>query len=287
MRDSTPSRTALATAFLRALHLSVDDPPPVLDDRLAADLLPGYQRRFLRRLGALATPWRGRYRQLGGAFTGLRAQVVVRARYAEDALRQARAEGVNRYVVLAAGLDTFAYRQPVPALPVVEIDHPATQRWKRDLLRERGVAIPRNVSYLPVDFERQALAERWPRQPGPDCVSWLGATYYLTQGAIADTLSALAGCTAPGSQLVLDYWCEAPPGEPDTLLLWSTRAAVALQDEPMRTFFAPAAIERLAGECGWRVRENCAPLAQDVRYLGARNDGLAVPSFAWLLHLER
>ena len=299
MLDAVPSQTATATAFIRAAHVHIDDKPPVFDDHVAYDLLPGYQRRFIKRLAALSPPWARRYRQTRNAFTTMRAQIVVRARYAEDALAKAREAGVDRMVVLAAGLDTFALRQALrqppaqaleptdPPIEVIEIDHPATQRWKRQLLAERGIAEPSELTFLPVNFEEEALADLWIDSATPDFGSWLGTTYYLTREAIAATLTTLAERTQPGSQLVLDYWREPPPTDLSAPLLWGTRVAVALQREPMRSFFEPQDIEALAEASGWRVRENCTAAEQNRRYLAARTDQLSVPSFAHLLHLER
>ena len=287
MQEATPSRTALATAFIRALHTRLDDAPPVCNDPVAYDLLPAYQRRFIDRLARLAPSWLRRYRRRRDAFTAMRAQVVVRARYAEDALADARSRGASRYVVLAAGLDTFALRQAQPPVEVLEIDHPATQRWKRELLAARGMVVPDNLTLLPIDFEQQSLGSIWSENTEPDFISWLGATYFLSQEAIKATLTTLAERTQPGSELVLDYWRERPATDPASWLLWGTRMAVAAQQEPMRSFFSPAQIEVLAESCGWQVRENLMPTAQNQRYLAARADQLAVPSFACLLHLQR
>ncbi|MDH3641699.1 MAG: class I SAM-dependent methyltransferase [Gammaproteobacteria bacterium] len=287
MLDALPSTTALATASVRALHLHIDDAPPVFDDHIASRLLPAYQRRFIRRLGMLPKPLPSRYRRRYRMLTTMRAQVIVRARYAEDALRSAREAGANRYLVLAAGLDTFALRQAEPAIEVVEIDHPATQRWKRKLLAEHEIKEPAALTFQPMDFERQSLAEVLSAAAAPDFISWLGTTYYLSRQAITSTLTILAERTQPGTQLVLDYWREPPLTDPASPLLWGTRIAVALQQEPMRSFFDPAEIGTLAESCGWQVAENCAPEEQNRRFLDSRNDGLKVPSFAHLLHLIR
>lgn len=280
----------MATAFLRVLHGVVDDPPLLLDDQPARLFLPAYQRRFLDRLGALPPRWLRTFRQRRSALGGMRAQVLVRSRYTEDALADARAGGAGRYLILAAGLDTFALRQREPALPVIEIDHPATQRWKRERLADGlaagGDALPPQLSFAAIDFERQDLADVLERDSAPQFVSWLGTTYYLSREAIAATLAGLARLSAPGSRLVLDYWREAPLGG-DAMLLWGTRLATAVQQEPMRCFLEPGDAEDLARETGWRVREHCAPEIQNQRYLRRRRDDLAVPGFAYLLQLER
>jgi methyltransferase (TIGR00027 family) len=287
MDPGKPSQTALATAFLRALHLVVDDPPWVFEDHAAATLLPAYQQRFLKRLAALPQAWTGVYRQRYGAFAGMRSQVIVRARYAEDALAAARQRGCERYVVLAAGLDTFAVRQAQAQspLPVLEIDHPSTQQWKRELLAGLGLDALPAVTYLPIDFEQRSLEEQLQGACPQQFISWLGTTYYLTRDAIGATLTALAGASAAGSELVLDYWREPPLLDASTPLLWGTRVATAFQREPMRSFFEPADIEALAQQAGWSIREHCAPTIQNQRYLRGRGDRLAVPSFAYLLHL--
>ena len=192
-----------------------------------------------------------------------------------------------RCVILAAGLETFALRQPAPPIEVLEIDHPATQGWKQELLRARGIALPAELAFLPVDFETVRLGDVWPGRDAPDFVSWLGATYYLSPDAIRGTLETLSRCTVPGSRIVFDYWSAHPPTAAGNLLLWGTRLAVALQQEPMVSFFEPAEIEALAVESGWAVAENLGPDEQNERYLPDRRDGLVVPSFAHLLHLAR
>jgi methyltransferase (TIGR00027 family) len=280
----------MATAWLRALHLVADDAPPVFADHEAAAFLSPQQQRFLRRLAALPRPWLRAFRQRRDALTSMRSQIVVRARYAEDALAAARERGCARYLVLAAGLDTFALRQASagePSVPVVEIDHPATQAWKVRWLSEHGHTSVPGLRFAAVDFERDRLADQLPAAEGPQFISWLGTTYYLSAKAISATLRTLAETSPAGSSLVLDYWRQPSAFDPGSALLWGTRMATALQQEPMRAFFDPGAMERLAVEAGWRVRENCAPLIQDQRYLAGRKDDLAVPTFAFLLHLER
>lgn len=286
MLDQQASRTALATAFARAVHVYLDPPPPVLDDRLSIRLLPASLRRAVLGQKLLVPEWLRRGGRGDTFFGPMRAQIVVRARYAEDCLAEARRDGVTRYVVLGAGLDTYALRQPNPAVDVLEIDHPASQRWKRRLLTHRSIELPPTLSFLPVDFERSALADVWVENDAPDFVSWLGTTYYLSAEALRGTLVTLAERTQPGSQLVLDYWRRGP-GIRDLPLLWGTQMAVALQGEPMRSFFEPDQIAALAEQTGWRVLEDLSAAEQRSRYLSQRRDGLAVPAFAHLLRLGR
>src|SRR5262249_32483033 len=132
----------------------------------------------------------------------LRLFLVARSRCAEDALAHAVAAGVRKYVILGAGLDTFAYRNPyaAQALRVFEVDSPATQAWKRDLLRRTRIAEPASLTFVPVDFETQSLAEELRaagfREAEPAFFSWLGVTMYLTRDAIFSTLSYVASCAA-------------------------------------------------------------------------------------------
>ena len=279
------SRTAEGAALLRALHRHVDAEPWVFTDSEVEALLPGPGRRFLQRLDALPRPWIATFRSRRSALDAIRAQIVARSRYAEDALASL---GASQYLVLAAGLDTFALRHASESVQVFEVDHPATQSWKRGRLARA----PENLSFVPIDFERATLAEaltatELDAQP-PTFVSWLGTTYYLSRNAIAETLRGVRERTGPGSRLVLDYWTEAPLADARaSALLFGTRLATALSSEPIKTLFTPAEMEALAVRTGWRVREHLAPVIQNARYFAARSDGLAVPSFAYLIQLER
>lgn len=285
MRAGQPSQTAFATAYMRAIHVNLDAPPPVLDDRVAFRLLPRYMQRFIWQQKAMnsAFPRRPRVRDPGSK--AMRAQIVVRARYAEDCLKDARVQGVRRYVILGAGLDTFALRQPPAGIDVLEIDHPETQRWKRALLARCGITEPEALAYLPVDFERESLTDLWIGGEQPDFISWLGTTYYLSRASVRATLEVLAERTRDGSQLVLDYW-DSRPKKLDPLL-WGTRIAVALQGEPILSLLEPPQMEKLAQAAGWRVVENASAADQNARYLSCRRDRLSVPSFAHLIRLER
>jgi methyltransferase (TIGR00027 family) len=287
METGRRSRTAEAAAFMRALHRHVDDRPYVFDDEAVEALLPAYARRFFRRLDALGRPWRLVYRQRGSGAAQMRAQIVVRARYAEDTLAEARNRGAGQYLILAAGLDTYALRDSRGDIPVLEIDHPATQQWKRSLL----TTIPRQLQFIAVDFERQSLLDALTTNEfskrAPTFISWLGTTYYLRERALHETLASLASACAAGSELVLDYWSRAPFADGlGRMLLAGTRLATTLQNEPLYSILEPAAMEQLVTRAGWRIVEHCNPAAQNTRYLTHRADGLAVPSFAHLLHLR-
>src|ERR1700733_7229734 len=184
MKSASPSRTALRVALRRAAHQLYDARPLVLDDPIAVPILGDTYAEELRR-----TPTRP-----DRPFSvGLRAFLVARNRYAEDNLAHAVARGVAQYVLLGAGLDTFAHRNPYPQLRVFEVDHPATQEWKRDLLRTSDLPKPANLTYPAVDFERESLPERL-EATGFDSgasafFAWLGVVPYLTLAAFRSTVA--------------------------------------------------------------------------------------------------
>ena len=197
--DGGPSLTAFTAAAARAAHLIVDDDPPIFADTLAgamlgdrAEELIGYHRAH------------GRHPVLAGA----RAQVACRSRYTEDSLADAVRRGVGQYVVLGAGLDSFAYRSPLAGrVRVFEIDHPATQDYKR-----RIRPAPDGLTFVPVDFTADSLRDGLDRAgfdvAEPAFVGWLGGTMYLDSSAIERTMSVLGGF-APGTEVVIDYMLPA------------------------------------------------------------------------------
>lgn len=229
MSDRDPSRTAIGVAALRAMHQELEPPPPVLDDPVTAELLGPETMARLR-----ATPERF---QTPGA-RALRAHVVLRSRFAEDRWQQARAAGVEQFVILGAGLDTFAWRQPAWSLDarVFEIDQPASQAHKRALLAAAGLAVPPNTSLVAVDFEREpldaALARAGVRRDRPACFSWLGVMMYLEPAAVDTVFRTIAAWPAP-SEIIYSF---APPAGPGEDRLARRAAGVG---EPWRTRMEP------------------------------------------------
>jgi methyltransferase (TIGR00027 family) len=240
MDQARPSRTALRVALRRAAHQLYDTRPLVLDDPIAVPILGETYAEELRR-----TPTQPNRR----FSASLRAFLVARSRYAEDMLARAVADGITQYVLLGAGLDTFAHRNPYTQLRVFEVDHPATQLWKRELLAASKLHAPANLTYAPVDFESQSLAEQLQRagfnSATPAFFAWLGVVPYLTPEAFRATIAFIAS-QARGSGLVLDY------GQPRSALPFleqlahdSLAARVQLAGEPFQLFFTPSEI---AGE---------------------------------------
>jgi methyltransferase (TIGR00027 family) len=270
MHEALPSKTALRVALRRAAHQIHDRKPLVFEDPLAVSILgPEFREELARTPNADKRPFSA----------ALRAFMVVRARLAEDTLAAAVKElGVRQYLVLGAGLDTFAYRNPYAQVRVFEVDHPATQAWKLERLAAAGIAAPENAVLVPVDFERQMLAEEL-RVAGfdpklPTVTAWLGVVPYLTLEAFRDT-TELLGSFAVGSEVVFDYSqpSEAlPPVE--RLMLASLSSRVAQAGEPFRLFFTPDALETELKLAGLEVVEDLAGPAMTARYLAGRKDGL-------------
>ena len=246
------SETALTAAAARAAHLIVDGAPTIFSDPLAEVLLGD-------RAGELI----GYHRAHGGhpVLAGARAQVTCRSRYTEDRLAGAVDAGVRQYAVLGAGLDTFAYRSGLAdRLHVFEVDHAASQRWKRDRLAAAGIAARGRVTHVAVDLETDALVARLLAAgfdpAGPAVVSWLGVTMYLTRDAIARTLAEL-GRLAAGTELIVDYMVPDHLRDPDGRIYVELVAPVAAQrGEPWRTFFTPADLSGLLDAYGLATVEH-------------------------------
>jgi methyltransferase (TIGR00027 family) len=276
LRAGEPSRTALWVARLRAVHQLLDE-PIVFDDPLALRILGAETEAELR-----ADPF-----QLNDPLSrGVRATVVLRSLVAEQEVARAFAAGVDQYVVLGAGLDTFAYRDPRVAagLRVFEVDHPATQSWKRRRLEEAGVVIPDALTFAPVDFERgtlaQGLADAGFRADRPACFSWLGVAVYLTEAAVLETLAFVAGLP-PRSSIVFDFRPPLSTLDPiaHAVAQVMEQRAAAL-GEPWRSAFEPAALRERLLSLGFGEAETLGPAELDRRYLHRRKDGLH--SGGWL-----
>jgi methyltransferase (TIGR00027 family) len=271
MEAGKHSYMAEATALLRAAHQVLDADPKILEDPLALSLLGSDTEERIQ-----ADLERMQREHLRGA----RAFAVMRSRFTEDALAEAVARGVGQYVVLGAGLDTFAYRNPFPEdeLTVFEIDHPDTQRWKLGRLDAAGVTPPANVHYLPVDFEKQSLAEGLESggfdSASPAFFSWLGVTYYLHMDAVLQTFK-IVGSMAASSQLVFDFVVD------DSVLSESEQAGVARVSsvvkgygEPWLSRFAPTTLQETLRDLGFSSTRYVSASETHEMYFASRSDGL-------------
>jgi methyltransferase (TIGR00027 family) len=268
--NQAASQTALGTAYLRAAHQLLDGEPKLLDDPVAVTLLGP---DVLGRIQANAEAYRRPVAE------SLRAHVVLRSRFAEDRLAEAVGRGITQYILLGAGLDTFAFRQPqwAQSLRILEVDHLQTQRLKRQLMDAADLPTPANVSYLNIDFERESLQECLLRNDvaldEPTFFSWLGVTMYLREPAIDAVLSLVAGFPV-GSEIVLTF-AQAPDEESEGAAWLAARTAA--MNEPMISFFTPVAMEIKLRRARFSAIDFLSPKESEIRYFSQRPLDLPVP----------
>jgi len=262
------------TAAARALHR--EEPPPwVLDDHLALGLAGDEGASITQRL---------RDELSAGELLTFSRWMCVRARLVEDVVERAVAGGTRQYVILGAGLDSFAYRRPdlLVRLRVFEVDHPSGQVWKRERLAELGVSLPANLVFAPVDFETQTLRAGL-LEAGFDFAagavfSWIGVTMFLTLTAIEATLETVAACP-PGSRIVLTYNPPLSALADQELAMQSRVSRLAGEmDEPFISLFTPAEAEALLHRCGFGEVEHFGPAEAIRTYFAGQPDvRLGVP----------
>jgi methyltransferase (TIGR00027 family) len=295
------SKTAMGTAFMRAYH-AAHVPSPIFNDFLAQGLITEEERlaseeRHLKAFRLFEPALAALYPERAQALArwmetaGAPAIVLARARYAEDILEQAVTQGVKQYVILGAGMDTFAWRRPdlVAHLQVFEIDHPATQAHKRQRLRAMGLQPPARHHFLPLDFNEGNL-ETTLRGSAYDqqaltIFSWLGVTYYLPRNVILATWRAISVMAPAGSGIIFDY-LDADAFIPARV---SRRVQIMMEivervGEPMITGFVPAALAADLARQGLRIHENLSPADIQERFFQGRTDGYHAceqAHFAW------
>ncbi|XXT19234.1 class I SAM-dependent methyltransferase [Sorangium sp. So ce429] len=264
--------TAVRVALWRALHVEVDPPPHVLEDEVGL------------KLAAPDDGWRSRP-ELSPFTRPFRASIVARARFIEDLVAEQAARGVGQYVILGAGLDTFAQRRPELAsrMLVFEVDRPGPQAWKRQRLVDLGLGIPPFLRLVPVDFEAgdawwERLAAAGFDAGRPAVVASTGVSMYLTRDAIATTLRQVAAL-APGSTLAMSFLLPIEQADPE-MRPWLERAAEGARANgtPFISFFTPAEMLALAREAGFRDIQHVSAAALGQRYFAGRTDGLLPPN---------
>ena len=267
MQEGRPSRTAQRVAMRRAAHQFFDE-PRVFDDPLALAIIGEEAAEKVRS--------NGNEEESSTFALTMRFLMSVRSRFAEDALARAVAQGVRQYVVLGAGLDTFAYRNPYPELTVFEVDFPATQAWKQDRLQIANLAIPSNLTYAPVDFEHQTLADGLAqagfRANEPAFFSWLGVVPYLTHAAATATLAYIGGLPK-GSGVAFDY--PIPPERlnfMERIAFEALAQRVAKAGEPFQLFFPPEELAVELSQLGFHEQEDLDGAAINARYFDGRTD---------------
>jgi methyltransferase (TIGR00027 family) len=270
---AAPESTAVRVALWRALHLEVDPPPHVLEDRIGLQLV------------APDEGWRRRP-DMDPQFTSpFRAAILARARFIEDLVLEQAGSGVGQYVILGAGLDTFAQRRPKHAAPlrIFEVDRPGPQQWKRQRLSALGFGILDWLRFVPTDFEVddaawQRLAEAGFDAGRPAVVASAGVSMYLTRDAIAATLRQVAAL-APGSTLAMTFLLPLELADP------AVRPGLQLAEKgarasgtPFISFFTPEQMLALAREAGFRDVLHVSADALAQRYFAGRTDGLRPPA---------
>ncbi len=294
MEEGRPSLTAIMVAMIRAAHLLLDDEPTILRDDLALGLsgvgnetaLRGALDRLQAEIAQRSTPAFAH-----SLFRSLRAFTTWRSRYVEDALETAIQRGVAQYVILGAGLDSFAYRRRdiADVVRVFEVDHPATQQWKRARLHTLRVQLPPNLTFLPIDFEHQTLRAGLRaggyRLEEPGLFSWLGVIAYLTEDAIFSTLRDVAAL-APGTEIIFEYVILDSLLDAESQRMAAVvKAGAAARGEPWLSFFDPVGLRARLRELGFAEVWDIGPEEANARYFTDRTDGLrlSVPSPAHLM----
>ena len=265
-----PENTAVRVALWRALHVELDAPPHVFEDRVGLTLVapgPGWRQR--PDMSPFTRPFR--------------ASIVARARCVEDLVAERIDAGVGQYVILGAGLDTFVQRRPALAsrVTVFEVDQPGPQEWKRRRLLELGLDVPAGLRFVPVDFEVDDVWERL-RQAGfdakaPAVVASTGVSMYLTRDAVAATLRQCAAL-APGSTLAMTFMLPIELTDPEVRPGIERAAAGArASGTPFLSFFTPDEMLALARASGFREVSHVSAEALAQRYFAGRADGLRPP----------
>ncbi|MFB6567071.1 class I SAM-dependent methyltransferase [Streptomyces noursei] len=268
-QTEVPDNTAVRTALWRAMHVQVDPPPHVVEDEIGLQL------------AAPGDDWRDRPDMDPRATSAFRAAIVARARFIEDLIAEQADRDVTQYVILGAGLDTFAQRKPesAPRLQVFEVDQPGPQAWKRHRLIELGYGIPDWLHLVPVDFEAN---EDWLKQLAaagfdssrPAVIVSTGVTMYLTKGATAATLRQIAAI-APGSTLAMTFLLATDlVDEADRSGLRTSEEGAQASGTPFISFYTPQEMLALAHEAGFKDAHHVSGVSLAQRYFTDRTDGL-------------
>ena len=288
MKENQASFTAMSVAYMRAYH-AMHATDKIFDDFLAYDLIPEEKRELIEQhltsWGKQLNDPEGTESLFGQTITsefliqGI-SNAVSRARYTEDTLEEAVRQGVEQYVILGAGMDTFAFRRPemMKRLEVFEVDHPATQEFKLHRLAELGWKHPAKLHFIPIDFTKESLTELT-RSSSYDpkiksFFSWFGVTPYLTQEEVLATLHSIVNVAPPGSTVVFDYT--------DTNIFIPEKMSPQMQEslkflqkigEPMKTGgFKPSKLTEDLASLGFQLKENLSPSDIEERYLQGHMD---------------
>jgi methyltransferase (TIGR00027 family) len=273
-----PSHTARGAAAYRAIHQTLEG-GVIFSDPFASKILDDETRARLDEMAADLSlrPWR--------------LFIAARSRFSEDTLTAGVARGIRQVVVLGAGLDTFSLRNPYagPGVRVFEVDYPATQGWKRERIAQAGLAVPASLTFAPVDFERQSLADGLKRAgfqaDRPSFFQWLGVVPYLTREAISTTLDFIAG--VPESEVVFDYAepFENYPAERRENVM-ATAARTASRGEPWLSLFDPVELSEMLRKKGFGIVEDLGLAEIADRFYGALKQGIVIGPGAHIVRAQ-
>jgi methyltransferase (TIGR00027 family) len=279
LRAGEPSQTARGAAAYRAIHQTLDG-GTIFRDPFASRILDDATRATLDEVAA------------DPSLRPMRLFIAARSRFPEDTLAAGVARGVRQIVVLGAGLDTFSLRDPHAGegVRVYEVDYPATQQWKRERLKEAGLAIPASLTFAPVDFERQRLADGLAaagfQAERPAFFQWLGVVPYLTGEAISATLDFIAG--VPESEVVFDYaepFENYPPEHRENIMATAERAAS--RGEPWLSLFDLAELSDMLRNKGFAIVEDLGLAELTERFYGALKQGITIGAGGHVLRAQK
>jgi methyltransferase (TIGR00027 family) len=279
LQTGQPSRTARGAAAYRANHQALDG-GVIFHDPFALKILDDETRATLDEMAA------------NPSLRQMRLFIAARSRFSEDTLAASVARGVRQIVVLGAGLDTFSLRNPYgdEGVRVFEVDYPATQAWKRERLKQAGLAIPSSLTFAAVDFERQSLAEGL-KAAGfaadrPAFFQWLGVSIYLTREAVTTTLDFIAG--VPESAVVFDYAepFESYPADRRAVIMAIAEGAAA-RGEPWICFFNPPELAGILRAKGFGIVEDLGIAGLSERFYGDLKQGIRMGPGGHVVRAQR
>jgi methyltransferase (TIGR00027 family) len=298
VKENQASFTSMVVAYIRAYH-SIHDTNKIFDDFLAYELIPEEKRALIEqylswwneqlndtenaKLRSDSTTTSSSLMQVNNIINEQKwaAQLFSRARYAEDALKKTIKQGVKQYVILGAGLDTFAFRKPemMKHLEVFEVDHPATQEFKLHRLAELEWEHPAKLHFIPIDFTKESLVTALTSSSSYDpkvktFFNWLGVTYFLTRDEIFTTLRSITEIAPADSIIVFDYFDNnAFIPEKSSPQMQKSLEYLRKIGEPMITGFDPSTLREELASLGFSLQENLSPEDIEKRYFKGRADG--------------
>ena len=301
MKENQASFTSMVVAYMRAYH-SIHDTNKIFDDFLAYELIPEEKRALIEqylswwneqlndtenaKLRFDSTTTSSSLMQVNNIINEQKwaAQLFSRARYAEDSLKKAIKQGVKQYVILGAGLDTFAFRKPemMEYLEVFEVDHPATQKFKLHRLAELEWEHPAKLHFIPIDFTKESLVTALTSSSSYDpkvktFFNWLGVTYFLTRDEVFTTLRSITEIAPVDSIIVFDYFDNnAFIPEKSSPQMQKSLEYLRKIGEPMITGFDPSTLGEELASLGFSLQENLSPEDIEERYFKGRTDGYHV-----------